>query len=333
MKLLRRLAAVLLGAPTLVAAQVPLIEPSAALECLTPGRDQRGTPEYPFEAWKLGRHGHVQVELTFGSPDRAPAVRVLEHQGDESFVEAVKRHSWKLRVPCLDKDGQQARVVFDYHFRPDERRVVAADPTDPELSARRQQLACIKHSSGQAAPAYPMDARRRDIQGRVYLEMSFTSADSPPDVSVYSARNSGPLHDAIAEWAVGYRMPCFASQAPVVARLTYVYLLDGAGGYGFKDISFMKFLGAVKGIRQQQIDFDFNQMGCPFDIRLTYLQPHRPNGVGQLGNVDPSRRPFLDWLRKAELDLPSRSLEAVYADQLTLTVPCTRINLNPQEKT
>jgi hypothetical protein len=330
-KPLRRLGAVLLGAPLLAAAQSPIIEPSIALDCLKPARERRGTPEYPFDAWKRSLGGRVEVELSFSAPDRAPAVKVLTNEGDDSFVEAVRSHVRQFRLPCVDSGISRGRLVLDYRFQPDDRKVAVADPTDPDHEARRKQLACLRHTSGQKGPRYPPLALRNGIQGRLHIELQFDAAGTPPKFQVYSATGRGPLHKAMEDWLPEYRLPCFVGPEPVKTSLQYVYMFEGSGNYGFKPMEFVQFLSAIKGIRQQTIGFDFNQMGCPFDVRLTYLQPHRANKVGQLGNHDPARLPFLDWLQKVQLDLPSKLLESVYADSTTLTIPCTHLNLNPQE--
>lgn len=320
----------LLGAPALVAAQTPLIEPSVALSCLAPAHDQRGAPEYPFEAWKQRRHGLVQVELTFDAPDKRPQVRVLRQLGDDSFVEAVQAHVRNFRMPCIGKGADQARLRFDYEFTPDDRKVATAEPRDLDHEVTGEQMSCIRHISGKGAPAYPPQAIRREEQGRVHLVLRFDAADRPPVTTVLSAHQRGALHGELEVWAQGLRMPCFQGTRPAAARLTYVYTLKGSKGYGFKDIGLMQFLGAIRGIREQRVDFDFNQMGCPFDVRVTYLQPHAANEVSQLVTYDPVRLPFIEWLRKAELNVSHEMLEAVYADQLTLTIPCTRLNLIPK---
>lgn len=322
----------LLGAPAMAAAQTPLIEPSVALSCLTPAKEQRGVPEYPFDAWKRRQAGRVQVELAFGGPDSTPEVRVLSHEGDDSFVEAVKAHVRQLRVPCLDEQTPHARLAFDFVFRPDERKAVAADPTDPDREASIRKAACIRHVDGREAPAYPTAARDENIQGRVFLEMRFTGPDTPPEATVFSATGRGPLHRAVANWAAGARMPCFDGPAPVTVSVTYVYVMSGKGAYGFKPLTLPKFLGAVRDIRRQRLEFDFTRLDCPFDVRLTYLQPGRKNVVAQLDDNNPARQPFIEWLKGVQLDLPASSLEAVYADSLTLTVPCTKLNLNSQEQ-
>ncbi len=331
MKRLRRLWALLLGAPMMVAAQVPVIEPSRVLSCLTPPTAQRGLPEYPDRERKMDIGGSVQVELTFSGPDRRPDVKVLRQEGSDAFVDAVSAHVRQLRAPCVRPDMPPARVTFDFVFKPDEKRVATAGPVDPDHAENQRLLQCLKHTSGSLQAPYPEAAWRREIQGRVFARLRFDAADQPPASEVYSARNKGPLHDAVESWVQGLRLPCYSGR-PVHAGFTYVFLIDGTPQYGFKDLTLGQFLGAVRDIRQQRLDFDFTAMGCPFEVRLTYLQPRRANVVHQLDTYDAARKPFLDWLETVELNVPARSLDAIYADTLTLPIPCARLDLNPQEQ-
>ena len=48
------------------AAQQVTLEPSAASRCLAPPEAQRGTPDYPFDAWKRGQFEEISV---FTAPD------------------------------------------------------------------------------------------------------------------------------------------------------------------------------------------------------------------------------------------------------------------------
>jgi hypothetical protein len=57
----------------------------------------------------------------------------------------------------------------------------------------------------------------------------------------------------------------------------------------------------------------------------------RCGAVGQAGNADPARRELTEWLRESELDLPKRSLDAVFGDETTITVPCIKIDLKRKE--
>jgi hypothetical protein len=87
----------------------------------------------------------------------------------------------------------------------------------------------------------------------------------------------------------------------------------------------------LKGIREANVYFDFNTMGCPFDVRFDPQQPVLPNGVGEVGSSNPERRFFLDWLTRQQLDLPKQQLNALLGQQAVVTVPCTVINLGARQ--
>lgn len=332
------LAGLLLAAP--VAAQQITLEPSAAVACLTPPAGQRGEPEYPFVAFKLGQKGRVQVMLSFTSPNTRPAFKVLAQEGDDSFVEAVEAHVRSLRLPCHDGGQTPVQLRFDFVFQPDLEKVYAAAPEDGDAAARRAQLACIMHTSGDKAPAYPMEALRLGAQGRILVRLRFEAGDRAPvaeilpragtEASLRARRGTRLLVAPIEDWVAGYRMPCLSGR-PITTIMTFVYVIEG-DGYGFKPgLTLMTLLPTVRNIRLQRLNFDFNQMGCPFDVALQYRQPRLPNWVTDLGAHNPARQPFLDWLRQSDFDMPEQSLDSIYADTARFTVPCLKINLNPQE--
>lgn len=324
-------------------AQQMTLEPSAAVACLTPAAGARGAPEYPFAAFKAAKAGRVKVALTFTTPQTRPALEVLVQEGDEAFVEAfvdaVQQHVRDYRVPCHDGSNTPVRLLFDFHFRPDDRRVRWGAPVDEADALRAEQQRCIVHSRGYQKPAYPSDALQGGVQGRVLTRLRFEAPDRPPAVEVFptpppsnrigARRLTASLEDQVAQWVVGYRMPCQAG-APVSVVFTFIYLIDGMGGYGFKPgLSLADVLPLVRGISQQTLDFDTQPMGCPFDISLQYRQPAMANLVGEVGPVNPARRPLIDWLSKSELDVPQKLLASFYGDTTTLHVPCLKIDLKP----
>lgn len=342
MRLASALAATTLGwlLAVPVAAQQVTLEPSAAVACMTPAADARGVPEYPFVAFKSGHKGRVRVVLSFTSPDTHPAVKVTEHEGDDSFVDAVKAHVRQFRVPCHDGGEKPVRLTFDFRFRSDDREVFYSGPADADAAAREAQLACMVHESGRKAPAYPDHAQHAQVQGRVVARLRFEAPDKPPAVEVYtradaqsssaSRRDTEMLSEPIKAWAEGYRLPCLQGR-PITTNVVFVFRLE-RDAYGFKpNMTLMSLLPAVRNIKLQRLNFDFNRMACPFDVELTYYQPHRPNTVAEIGSHDPARRPFLDWLRQSVLDLPEPTLDSVFADTARFTVPCMKINLQPKD--
>lgn len=323
-----------------VAAQQVTLEPSAAVACMTPAEGERGVPEYPFIAYKDGRKGRVKVVLSFTSPDTRPAVEITEQEGDDSFADAVKAHVRQLRVPCHDGGARPVQLVFEFVFRPDDREVFGSGPTDADATARQAQLACMVHESGQKSPGYPDRALRSGVQGRVVVRLRFEAPDQAPIAEVItradaqsgtrSRRAAEMLSGPLESWVKGYRLPCLQGR-PVTTTVVFVYRFEG-DAYGFKPgLGLMDLLPTVRNIKLQRLDFDFNRMACPFDVAMTYYQPHRPNQVEEVGSRDPARRPFLDWLRQSQLNLPESSLDSVFGDTARFTVPCLKIKLQPQE--
>jgi hypothetical protein len=301
---------------------------------------ERGAPEYPFVPFKRGQQGRVKVALTFTTPQTRPAVDVLLQEGGDEFVEAVKQHVRDYRVPCHDGGETPAKLVFDFVFRADDRQVHWSPPVDARDGQRKAQLACIAHESGKKTPEYPPAVLRAGYQGRVLMRLRFDAPDQPPVIETFARRSVGgsfaernlerALVSHVEQWAAGYRMPCHLG-SPIVTTFTFVYVIEDQG-YGFKpDLSLMAVLSMVRDIRKQRLNFDFNRMGCPFDVALQYRRPGMLNLVGEVGSQDSARRPFLEWLASADFDLPERALSSIYADTARFTVPCLKIDLQPQE--
>lgn len=321
------------GAPA-ARAQEATLETSAALRCLSPPPEQRGEPEYPFDAWKASAAGRVKVALVFNGPDLAPEVDVLQREGPDEhvrrFVDAVREHVATLRVPCVAEIGGQARLDIVYVFRPDMRRVEWSRPVDAADPGRALMLRCVVHVDREEKPPFPVWAQRAGVQGRVLARMRFHAKDRPPEVQVYARSMAGELKRVVADWAEELRMPCHEG-APIESVWTYVYRFRDDAAYGFRAITLPQLLGAVRGLRRLTLQLDPNTMGCPFELRLAYRQPDLPNLVGEVGGIDPARRPLLDWLATVDLDLPQRTLDAVYGDTARLQVPCVKIDLKPKE--
>jgi len=297
------------------------------LGCLTPSAALRGTPDYPANEWQNGSPGRVLVELIFTGPDLRPEVTIVESEGGPAFVESVRRHVRNLRLPCLEAADIPARTRFDFVFSPTEREALPPEAIDPELAEWNRLLQCVV--APPKLPEYPVHARRSELQGRVSLEMRFTSADGPPMATLLARPSSEPFLAPITRWAQGFRLPCFNGR---VLRTSWnmVFRLEGDAPFGFRETSLVQFLGSIRDIERQRVQFDFNTMGCPFELRLTYLQPLAKNRLTQISQPHPARQPFLDWLSSAELKLTDRAHDAVFADSVVLRVPCGKFDLQPK---
>ncbi len=331
---LRRIATAMWCASGLAAfAQAPLIEqaPSDASRCLTPAPADRHAVEYPFTPFKNGEKGRVLAELRFLDPAKPPEVKILESEGGDEFVHAVTRQLAVWRVPCL-ASGQSVTLRQEYVFRPDHRKVFWSRTIDNDDGERGKAQACMKHLSGQGAPAYPFAARRDGIQGRVIAELKFDSADAAPSVKIHARPEARALARTIEAWAKDYRVPCLKPGVGLNTVITYVFRFEGELAYGLRNVDLRQLLPLVAGIQDQTLSMDTSRMGCPFDIRFVYRRPAMPNAVGSVGNEDPARSVLLDWLTGIELKLPAKDLDAIYGDTATITVPCLKIDLNPKEK-
>lgn len=329
-----RLGALLIAASGGAFAQQQSIEASDALNCVTPAADRRGVPEYPFEQLKREVGATLTAEATFRGPDRAPDVEVLESsaKGDDHqvFVRAVREHLKSLRVPCLQPGQDPVRLRQTFVFAPDRREVHWFGLTDAADSGRRAMLQCVVHKSGRKTPEYPWQALRMEIQGRVLAKLRYTSADQAPVATVYARPGHAELGKAIEEWVSGLRMPCFAGE-PLNTSVLYKFLMTDEPSFGMKPLLLQEVVRSVRGLKTLRFEMDTSTMACPFDLKFTFRQPLMPNAVGELGAANALRRPLLEWLAGVELDLPPASLDAIFGDTTTISVPCLKFDIKPKE--
>lgn len=310
--------------------QAAELQPSDALLCLqhTQGKGQQ--PDYPDLEFNANQGARVQVEMHFTRPDRAPEVSILLQEASPPFVTAVLDHVRQLRVPCLVASGGSARIKQDFVFSTDRRRVHWSTPEDSNAAQRGMLWRCVVHPSGARAPEYPLWARRQELQGRVLVRLRFTGSDTPPAVEVFARPSAQGLAELLSEWAKDLRLPCHSGE-PLTFTPIYQFLMEDSR-YGFKDLTFRQFLANVKGIQQQVLLMDTTTMGCPFDVRLNYRRPLLANLVGEVGPSNPARRPLLEWMATAELDVRRNSADSIFAADAKITIPCLKIDLKPQEK-
>jgi len=303
------------------------LEHSDALRCLTPAADARGVPEYPFLEFKTGKAGRVTVELGFSAPDARPTVKVLSKDGGDAFVDAVETHVKAWRVPCHDRSERPARLTFEFVFKREDGKVYQTESSDTE--AQRTMLKCVKHLEAAPFPAYPPRALREMIQGRVVAELRFEDPDRPPGIKLHGRPDAvRAFGGAISEWVDGLRMPCHSDES-VKATYVFVYRFEG-DAFGFKPgVTFLQLFGLMRIEDRRRMPPDTTAMSCPFDARLLYRQPGLPNEAWQLGLPEPARRPFFDWLKTVQFDVPARTLDVIYGDSVEFQVPCIKITPNP----
>ncbi len=318
---------------TAARAQVRIeLAPPAAIDCLQVAAGEPTEPVYPFDQYKERVAGRVRASVTLTGGSSPNGIEILSQEGDAPFAESSRRFLRALSAPCM-KSGETVTLVYDFVFRPDLRTVVWSGPEREGDAARRAMTRCVQHLEGLPHPPYPDEAKRSNQQGRVLGRMTFSSADSEPEVELWHRPSARIFRPAIQRWAARMRMPCHQG-APVTTEVVFVFRFVDEGAYGFKPLTLVNLLGLSKGIRERRLELDTTTMGCPFQLKWSYQRPLLRNAVGEVGDSDPRRRPLLELLAGLELNLQDAALDSVFADTADVAVPCIRLNLNdPKEKT
>lgn len=308
----------------------PTLQPSPAARCLSPAAAERGQPEYPPELFERKDGGKVHIELVFSAPDRAPVVRVLDDNADPKFLQAVQKHVSRFRVPCLAAGAEPARLEQTYIFTPnDGRTVVATLPRDANDAQRRLRYQCLTRILPGVRPEYPLFARQAEEQGKYLVRLRFVGPTAEPEAVFVDADRSSRLRVAASDFVKGYRLPCMGTE-PVELTMLFVFMMEGGERTRLKDATLRGFLGnADPSTVALPVYFDLDSMACPFDVRLRYLRPHERNGISEIDNSNPARRPLLDWLSQMSLKLPADTNRRVLGETMTLSIPCGKIDLKP----
>jgi hypothetical protein len=312
-------------------AQTTRVAPSAAQRCLTRGELLLGTPVYPDAAYRLRIGAKVEVDMRFGSPDATPDIARLKLEADgrfeKDFESAVRDFVAAYRVPCLPS-GESVSLKQEFVFVPHDGRPVAMySAPDAHAQRKAQSVRCVRHARPGTTPEYPLHLLRSERQGNVVLRLVFADAVSAPRTEVLDDGGARAFAETASEFAAEFRMPCHDGEGPVDLVLFYVFRMEGGPRVTLPDLSLLSLLRGLKGIESANAYFDFNTMGCPFDVRFEPLQPVLPNAVGEIGTHHPERRFFLEWLTRQQIDLPKPQLNALLGQRTVVTVPCTVLHL------
>lgn len=313
--------------PVFAYAQVYEPTPSPALACLTLTSGATNAIEYPEEALKRKDGGTIVVNLEFNGPESAPDVDIVDgRSAHNELVLAVKKHVKRFRIPCMKQGDQPVRFRQEYIFLPhDARKIVDATPVDLAVEEKKKLLQCITHLKPGSKPHYPIGALRREAQGNFLVSLKFENPTGAPDVKWLAAANDIHLKESIAYFVEGLRMPCF-SGAPLETTFLYKFSIDDGSRVFLKDSDLVSFLRSARDM-YKPVQFDFDTMNCPFDLRVNYRRPYAPSHIGELENSNIARKPFLEWLSTVTLDLKEDDNNRVLGSIFTLHVPCGSLKL------
>ena len=302
------------------------------IACLQP--DQAALPPmvYPADAVLLKKDATVRVRLTFTQPDAPPAAVVFFNSGEDRFSEVVLQRVKAYRLPCLPNGRSPIMATQEFYFDPRDGRPVVWNAPRPGMSAGPPNK-CTQQTTGKID--YPTRAleqdstrsavTRRSQSGVVLVHMQALSEGAPSSVIILSDAGSRLLADTVIEYLQNTRLSCDRYPAKILQALQF--RIEDDTQYALKDMSLKSFAGLLKNLDGQRVRFDFSTMRCPFDVQLTLYQPHFPNDVGEVGEADPNRVEFLEWLRGLTLRLPRDAAKHLVGAQTRVSVPCGTLDL------
>jgi hypothetical protein len=298
---------------------------TAAERCLFPALGERAKPEYPEEALRNKQGGRVDAEFTFSSPDVAPDVRFTS-ESPEGMLASVKAYARQLRVPCLGKGDAPVALKQTFDFVPNDGRKVAwTAPVEPANLRRKAEFECMTADST-LRPEYPASSLRDNHEGVVVARVRFTAPDKPPVVEFLDNGGDGHFVRAVSPFMDSMRSPCLQG-APLDTMFRYRFIIDGSPRPVLNDLDLRHFIATVKAVPPGSAYFDTQLMKCPFDVRITLLQPWEPNLVQELEEDVPARHAFLDWMSQREFDLPPRKTNGLLGQEMVVHIPCAIIDL------
>lgn len=307
-------------------AQEVFMPPSAALACMTPPLAERGQPAYPAIQLERKDGATVRVELVFDGPDMAPALRLLDDfYVQDDFVESVRAHVRRFRVPCMPAGAEAVRVAQTYVFTPgDGRKVVGLPPRDLSLAREAALAKCLTRITPGSRPEYPTMAERFGDQGNFLVRLRFTGPNEPPEPEFVAGPKHRWFRESVATFVAGFRLPCHEG-APASLDLLFHFQIDGGPRTRLKDMTLRQFVGLARTTPPAR--FDLRTMGCPFDLQVLHRQPFAAHRVGQLGEARAERADFIAWMSQVQFNLDESTALEVLGDTFTVHVPCATLDL------
>lgn len=293
---------------------------------MTPNAAARATLLYPQEALQYEDEGDVVVDLAFSKPDAPPRVSEVEGNNPNSkpLQRAVRKHVAAFRVPCL-KEPVTLRQTYAFTVN-DGRKLMPSQLSERTVEgfSAKQADACVAHTNGEQQPHYSEAAQYANSQDTQIVRLAFTAADQPPQVE-FLASDDRSLRRITQKFVQGLRVPCLPAGSTVTLSRLFVYRLLESDRVFLNDQTLTTFLAAVQNLPPAQ--FNLDAMACPFDVRITPLQPYLPNHINEIATTDPRRKPFLTWLSTLQLRLSREQRSLSLGRSMVVTVPCGSINL------
>jgi hypothetical protein len=272
----------------------------------------------------------MRVKLEFRQPDQAPVVEILANTAQAAVHDKVLKYLSQYRLPCLGANGDGGPVIATQEFHFDPLGDADGKPLRLVGIASDPARACL------VMPKWGPEAPKFVGSGiaKVLIEASFTGdGASAPEVKILHSDNR-KAERSVLENLAEYRMPCRKTgDKPFTFRQNFTYAVGEAQAAKFTEplMALPRFLGSVRGIKQQSAYFDFSTMGCPFRVQWELRRPVQDNDARTEGAPNPNRAEFLAWLQGLELDLSAKQTRALLGESVLLDIPCGVLDLRPSE--
>ncbi|MCV2351267.1 hypothetical protein [Paucibacter sp. Y2R2-4] len=308
---------------------VPDETSAQTLQCLVkPG----AAPAFPERMLEQRLGAFLRVKLVFTHPERAPRQELLFRSGAQEHQDEMERYLNNYRLPCL-KPGQTIEAVQEFNFDPDKFGSVHwNDLRHSPNSSGNFDYACIKtaerklsHFEDQALSSNI----KRKANGNVIASMRFTRPNAPPEVKILYDNGNANWRNSVLEHLSEYRVTCPVPEGEaIVFEQQFSYAASTRSyDYALKDTDIVKFLGFVKDIDKQKVNFDLDSMACPFEVVWGVGMPAIKNRVGQVGAPNPNRLEFIAWLETLTLNVGPDVFDQILGNKFKIYVPCGKINL------
>ncbi len=284
----------------------------------------------------------VRVLLEYEDIGADPAVSVSFNSGDQTFADAVIEEAKTYRFSCVKKGKSPLRYMQEVQFVPAEVPKVIAGRVRPVADATGLALnaGCFKSADGKlmstGIPQWGGTVKGSNIsrpkpaeasRGVVIVAITFRGPDVAPEATILFSRGDKRFEGAVIDHVAGYRWSCMkAGDPPFKTTRAFSYVLGGEEQVPNK-LTLQQFLPAVDKLTEQKVRFDFTTMTCPFEIRLTYLQPFTRNDVKEVGGANLNRREFVSWLREVTLKPELNPDNKLVDRELEVSVPCLVLDL------
>ena len=189
------------------------------------------------------------------------------------------------RLPCLESQPVVVSQAFNFSALPGQPETKHLEPTEPQAaaaSALETELEPEPNTRGPSCLVMPHNKPRAPptwetgLVVKVMSEVSFEGdGQAAPQVKIIYSNATAPFLESVRHYLADARMPCRkVGDPPRKVGQLFVFTY-GATAAHFKAgvVPLAKFLGSLRGIKEQQVVFDTKLMACPFQLEWQSMRP------------------------------------------------------------